>query len=124
MNQQRGRLGEALAALYLEHRGYRVGRRRFRSGRREIDLLVERGDTMVAVEVKWRRPSEGREAATEAWRRAQRERAGEAVLLAMQEIDGAQRRAWRLDFVVIEEHARGFKLEHFAGVSAPGMRWW
>jgi putative endonuclease len=53
-----GRLGEALAARWLEARGWRVLDRRYRVGHRDIDLVVERGDTVAFVEVKARHSAE------------------------------------------------------------------
>ena len=53
--QQLGKLGEAAAAAYLEDRGHRILERNARAGGVEIDLIVERGGTVVFVEVKTRR---------------------------------------------------------------------
>ena len=50
-----GRRGEALAARYLRRRGWRILARNLREGRFELDLVVQRGDTTVFVEVKTRR---------------------------------------------------------------------
>lgn len=53
--RQRGQLGEALAASYLELAGYRILARNLRAGHREIDLVVRRGDLVCLVEVRLRR---------------------------------------------------------------------
>ena len=56
-NQRFGQLGEVIAARWLTRRGWRIVYRRFRNGRRDIDLVVQR-DAMVAfVEVKARKGS-------------------------------------------------------------------
>ena len=53
--QALGRAGEAVAARWLQKRGWRIVAERFRSGRRDVDLIVERDGTVVFVEVKTRR---------------------------------------------------------------------
>src|SRR5690554_2170499 len=50
-----GRWGEERAAEYLKNRGYRIVERNYRVSRGEIDLIVEKGDYLVFVEVKTRK---------------------------------------------------------------------
>lgn len=50
-----GRRFEALAARWLEARGWTVLDRNVRFQRREIDLVIRRGRTVAFVEVKGRR---------------------------------------------------------------------
>lgn len=49
-----GRLGEDLAAGFLEAAGFRVRERNWTHRLGEIDLIVERGDEVRFVEVKYR----------------------------------------------------------------------
>ena len=118
-----GARGEAIAALFLESRGYTVLDRNLRRGRREIDLLVERGATLVAVEVKWRRAGVTA-AASAAWSPAQRRRQAEALLLWLGERGDDRPRACRFDLVTIEEDARGLRLDHWPGAWSPAASWW
>jgi putative endonuclease len=120
----RGRLGETLAALFLESRGYSILARNLRLGRRELDLIVERGDLLVAVEVKWRRSGPAGGGAAEAWGRNQRTRAAEAALLAMEQSPAWRGRPWRFDLIAIEEEASGWHVVHHRGAWSPRGSWW
>jgi len=49
-----GRRAELLAALLLRAKGYRILARGYRTAFGEIDIIAQRGQTLVAVEVKTR----------------------------------------------------------------------
>lgn len=53
-----GELGERIAARYLEQSGWKILAKRFRSGRRDIDLVAQRDDIVAFVEVKARSTEE------------------------------------------------------------------
>lgn len=58
MTKQRqalGLLGERIAARWLRRDGWTVIAHRFRTGHRDIDLVMRRGDEVAFVEVKARR---------------------------------------------------------------------
>jgi len=61
-----GQRGEALAALFLQAKLYRIRDRRYKTPVGEIDLVVERGKTIVFVEVKTRAQHVGEADALEA----------------------------------------------------------
>lgn len=50
-----GRRAEVSASTYLENKGYLVLQRNWRTRWCEIDLVASKGDTVVLVEVKYRR---------------------------------------------------------------------
>jgi putative endonuclease len=52
--RDRGELGERIAAEHLEHRGYRIVDRNFRTRQGELDLVVANDETLVFCEVKTR----------------------------------------------------------------------
>ena len=121
---RRGEWGERIAQVFLESRGYHILERRFRAGRREIDLVAERGEWLVAVEVKWRQAGSDYGAAAESWRRAQRGRAREAAWAAMAQREGGAVRPWRFDLITIEVETDGLRLVHRRGAWSPGGSWW
>lgn len=47
-----GERGEKIAADYLKKKGYRIRERNFRCREGEIDIVAEKGDTLVFVEVR------------------------------------------------------------------------
>lgn len=53
--QALGELGERIAARWLARHGWEIVAHRFRSGHRDLDLVVRRGGSVAFVEVKARR---------------------------------------------------------------------
>ncbi len=53
--QEVGRMGEELAARFLEERGWRIVGRNVRHGRGEVDIIAAMGRILAFVEVKCRR---------------------------------------------------------------------
>ena len=67
-----GELGERIAARWFERSGWRVLARRFRAGRRDIDLVIEREGLIAFVEVKARTGAEFGDPVEAVHRRKQR----------------------------------------------------
>lgn len=53
-----GKLGEEIAANYLEGKGYEIVERNWRNTHKEIDIIAKDGETLVMVEVKTRQTDE------------------------------------------------------------------
>lgn len=106
-----GQWGEGLAAQYLEAKGYEVLERNWRTARGEIDLVVQRGQELIFVEVKTRRgrvmgtPEEG----------ITRRKADKLLMLAQQYLSEKDLEAdWRIDLVAVELDQTGklLRCEH------------
>jgi putative endonuclease len=95
----RGRDGEALAALVMQLRGYRVLHRRLRTPAAEVDLVCRRGRTLVLVEVKRRAAGSWVEAGA-SLAPGQRARLGRAADWLLARSPWA--RAVRIDLVTID----------------------
>jgi len=100
-----GRLGESLAARELERRGYRIIARNWRCPIGEIDLVAERDDTLVFVEVRTRRGNE-RGTPQESITPAKQAKLIETAQTYLSE-NSAEERDWRIDVVAVEMTPRG-----------------
>jgi len=105
-----GRTGEALAAHYLERRGWRIIARnvRFREG--EIDIVAQREGILAFVEVKTRRSARyGSPAEAVTWTKQRRIRALAARYLIEHHTAA---RAIRFDVVDVARDGPGFRMTH------------
>ncbi len=100
------RLGESLAALFLEERGGKIVARNVRSGRGEIDLIVRFPDGLVAVEVKTRTGGDPRDAFTR--RKADH---------VWQAVGGLKPKPRRVDLVAVSLTRAGVGILWIPGVS-------
>jgi len=111
-----GQWGEEIAAAFLQMKGCEILGANARFARREVDLVVRDGDSLVAVEVKLRRGSRFGSAAE-----AIDERKLARVRLALSGIarDVAPGLSPRIDVVTIDIDEAGDRMtvEHYAGVS-------
>ncbi|AWW25414.1 YraN family protein [Acetobacterium carbinolicum] len=54
-NLKKGKAGEALAVTFLENINHRICQMNYKKPSGEIDLITQDGDTLVFVEVKYRK---------------------------------------------------------------------
>jgi len=94
-----GELGERIAARWLERRGWRIIGRRFRSGRRDIDLVAEHDGIIAFIEVKARSGAAFGDPVEAVHRRKQRELAKSAQ--SWIDRHGRSGEAYRFDVVGI-----------------------
>jgi putative endonuclease len=98
--QRLGQVGEAVAARFLEERGYRIVARNVRADRVEIDLIARRGPLLVIVEVKTRASSRAGSAAEAVDERKQyRLRRGARAWLSTRPAEARGARRTRFDVV-------------------------
>lgn len=111
--QTRARWGEALAALCLRLKGYRIEARNWRCGLGELDLVCSDGETLVFVEVKTRasRKAGRPEDAVGRRKQAQLVRLAEAYLSKQ----GLEARPCRFDVVAVEQGGLVPAVRHLKG---------
>lgn len=110
---------EFLAGQYFSDRGYRILERNYRGKRGEIDLIVERENEVVFVEVRYRSSSTfGRpvETVTHAKR-------CKLSLTALQFIDehGIEGKSLRFDVLAVMPTKSGLDMEHFENAFEPDL---
>ena len=117
-NRALGAAGEALAAGYLEARGWRILARNPRAGGVELDLVARRRNLLAVVEVKTRSSgfAGAGEEAVDAAKRARLVRGAGAWLQ-----ENPQRGATvRFDVIVCERDARAWRVRHLEGAFDAG----
>ena len=103
-------LGERVAERWLVGRGWQVLARRFRSGHRDIDLVVERGGVVAFVEVKARRSLEFGDPAAAVQGRKRRELARSAADWIRR--FGGPATAYRFDVVAVLVRGSAVRVRH------------
>lgn len=108
--QALGELGERIAERWLRARGWRVVQRRFRSGHRDIDLVVEQDGLVAFVEVKARRGDQfGGPVEAVDWRK-QRELGRSARVWI--DRHGRHREAYRFDVIGVLVAGERVRIRH------------
>jgi putative endonuclease len=111
--QALGAAGERVAARWVARLGWQVVQRRFRSGRRDIDLVAKDGATVVFVEVKARRtPRFGGPVEAVGWRK-QRELSRSARVWI--DRHGAAGDAYRFDVIGVLIEGQRVRVRHVPG---------
>jgi putative endonuclease len=111
-----GTAGERIAEWFLARRGYRTLERNARVGRFEVDLVMEKEECVVLVEVKTRGASSwgGAVHALGAPQRARLAQAASAYTARFPE------RELRFDVVTVEESAERLVVEHLPDAFGAG----
>ena len=105
-----GEVGERIAERWLRLKGWRIVQRRFRNGRRDIDLVAERDGLVAFVEVKARRGVEfGHPVEAVNWRK-QRELTRSAHIWI--ERHGRPDDAFRFDVIGVLVDGRAVRVRH------------
>ncbi len=109
-----GRLAEDLSAWYFRLKGYRILARNWRTRFGEIDLIVQKGKTLVFVEVKARR-SQRKGSPEEALTPAKKKkllRLAEAYLSA----NPNAATVYRFDLLAVDFSRASPQFKHYQGV--------
>jgi len=112
-----GNEGEALAAEYLKEKGYTILEKQYRCTYGEIDLVCEKGEETIFVEVKARNTKEfgyPEDSITPTKRRHLLASAEEYL-----ETHHRLNRPWRVDVVAIEYDEVPPKISHFEDIDIP-----
>jgi len=95
-----GRRGEEMAAAYFARQGYTIIERNWRCATGELDIIMEKEDTLIFVEVRTR-SSRRFGTAEESVTPAKQARLVELAQAYLQETEQAAHRPWRIDVAAI-----------------------
>ena len=108
-----GELGERIAERWLRERGWKIVQRRFRSGHRDIDLVVEQNGLVAFVEVKARQGELfGDPVAAVNWRKQKELGRSARVWVARH---GRRDEAYRFDVVGVLLNGTTVRIRHVEG---------
>lgn len=105
---ERGRQAEALACRYLQQRGLRLISQNWRCKRGELDLVMLDGDTVVFVEVRYRR-HRAWGGALESVDSRKQEKLIRAAQLYLQQDSRLAKHPCRFDVVALDQSGTGQK---------------
>ena len=114
-NLEWGQEAEQIASEYLLKEGYTIRERHWRMGKYEIDLILEKDNTIIFVEVKARRGDNIAPVDAVDLRKQQRTvRAGDAYLRML-----PMMYSYRFDIVAITGTSESYTLEHLEEAFMP-----
>lgn len=114
-NLEWGQEAEQIASEYLLKEGYTIRERNWRMGKYEIDLILEKDNTIIFVEVKARRGDNIAPVDAVDLRKQQRTvRAGDAYLRML-----PMMYSYRFDIVAITGTSESYTLEHLEEAFMP-----
>lgn len=105
-----GRAGEDYAARFLENRGFALRQRNWRWKQWELDIICEKGDELIFVEVKTR-TGRSIQSGIEAVTPAKRKKLVKAATRYLSAFD-LWARPCRFDLVIVNDDGTGFRAEH------------
>ena len=108
---------EFLAGQYFSDRGYRVVERNYRAKRGELDLIVEKGEALAFVEVRYRK-SEAFGAPAETVTRSKQRKLSLAALEFVAE-RGGEDKCLRFDVLAMARRGAELAFEHFENAFEP-----
>jgi putative endonuclease len=119
VNRRRtGALGERIAADYLEKQGYHIRDRNFRCKEGEIDIIAEKDDFLIFVEVRTRRSSSmgTPEESVTAFKVERLITVAQSYIQSHQDLPPC----WRIDVVAVELTPKGkiSRIEHIENVTS------
>ncbi len=109
-NKALGAWGEEKAAEYLQRQGYAVCARNFRWARGELDIIAERGELLVFVEVKT--AGSERMGPPETWVTRQKQAQIGQVALRYLQTNEIENRDCRFDVIGVIKSDDSFKITH------------
>ncbi|NIR51791.1 YraN family protein [candidate division KSB1 bacterium] len=109
-NKTLGDLGEAMAAQYLQEQNYKIVERNYRWARGEIDIVAQKDDTLIFVEVKTARQNAF--GPPEAWvNKRKQSQLGQVAMRYLQENE-IQNMDCRFDVVALSRQGEDWQIQH------------
>ncbi|MFP3974660.1 MAG: YraN family protein [Dehalococcoidia bacterium] len=101
-----GRFGEKVAGGYLRRHGYKVLQTNYRTRAGEIDIVAQKGEYLVFVEVRTKRDTDFG-TPEESIRQSKKEKLAALAELYIQSHESYSSMPWRIDVVAVEVRQDG-----------------